>query len=161
MKAARPSKTESSDTVEGAPILTPFGFPAKLDTVCAEVLRRLLSGERLTSLDGVSEASTTRLTAHVFYLEDAYAWCIERIDKVNGCRDGRLTYIKEYFLSASVIAQAKARGSEQWCAKVKAARLKLRTNAAKAKRQAERANIAAAKRRQQSEQGSLFGGESA
>ena len=41
MKDARPSiKTESSATVQGAPIVSPFGFPAKLDTVCAEVLRR-------------------------------------------------------------------------------------------------------------------------
>lgn len=158
MKDARPSiKTESSATVEGALIVSPFGFPAKLDTVCAEVLRRLLSGERLTSLDAVGEASTTRLSAHVFYLEDAYAWCIERAEKAAGCKDGRVTYVAEYFLAPSVITQATALGAAQWCAKVRAARLKRRANAAKAKRLADRLNHAAAKRRHDAEQRALFG----
>lgn len=156
---ARPSfKTESSATVEGAPILSPFGFPAKLNTVCAEVLCRLLLGERLTGLAAVGEASTTRLAAHIFYLEDSYSWQVERIEKVAGCKDGRITYVAEYFLHPSVIAQAMARGAAQWCVKVKAARLKLRANAAKAKQQAERANRAAAKRRQDAEQRALFEG---
>jgi hypothetical protein len=159
MKDARPSiKTESSATVEGAPIVSPFGFPAKLDTVCAEVLRRLLSGERLTSLDAVGEASTTRLSAHVFYLEDGYGWRIERTEKAAGCTDGRVTYVAEYFLPPTVIAHAAARGAAQWCAKVRAARLKLRANAAKAKRQADLMNRAAAKRSHDAEQGALFEG---
>lgn len=159
MKDARPSiKTESSATVQGAPIVSPFGFPAKLDTVCAEVLRRLLSGERLTSLDAVGEASTTRLSAHVFYLGDSYAWPIESIDKAAGCKDGRVTYVSEYFLPPTVIAHAAARGAAQWCTKVRAARLKLRANAAKAKRQADRVNRAAAKRRHDAEQRALFEG---
>lgn len=162
MKDARPSiKTESSATVQGAPIVAPFGFPSKHDTVCAEVLRRLISGERLTGLDGVSEASTTRLSAHIFYLEEAYAWCIERVDKANGCKDGRVTFIKEYFLSPSVIAHAMARGAAQWCATVRIARLKLRANAAKARQQAKRANQAAAQRRQDAEQRALFDGGAA
>lgn len=159
MKDARPSiKTESSATVEGAPIVSPFGFPAKLDTVCAEVLRRLLSGERLTSLDAVGEASTTRLAAYVFYLEDGYGWRIERTEKAAGCTDGRVTYVAEYFLPPTVIAHAAARGAAQWCAKVRAARLKLRANAAKAKRQADLMNLAAAKRSHDAEQGTLFEG---
>ena len=158
MKDARPSiKTESSATVEGAPIVSPFGFPAKLDTVCAEVLRRLLSGERLTSLDAVGEASTTRLSAHVFYLEDGYGWRIERTEKAAGCKDGRVTYVSEYFLPPTVITHAAERGAAQWCAKVSAARLKLRANAAKAKRQADRMNRAAAKRSHDAEQGALSG----
>lgn len=154
---ARPSiAAESSATVQGAQIMAPWGFPAKYDAVCAEVLRRLLSGERLTGLDGVSEASTTRLSAHVFYLEDSYGWPIEKIDKANGCRDGRVTFVAEYFMPRTVISQAMARGAAQWCAKVKAARLKLRANAANAKRQADKANRAAAKRREQAEQRALF-----
>ncbi|MDD2975686.1 hypothetical protein [Aquabacterium sp.] len=157
MKDARPSiNTESSATAEGAPIVSPFGFPAKLDTVCAEVLRRLLSGERLTSLDAVGEASTTRLSAHVFYLGDSYAWPIESIDKAAGCKDGRVTYVSEYFLPPTVIAHAAERGAAQWCAKVRAARLKLRANAAKAKHRAELFNRVAAKRRQDAEQCELF-----
>ncbi|MDI1259588.1 hypothetical protein [Aquabacterium sp.] len=162
MKDARPNiKTESSATVQGAPIVMPFGFPAKLNTVCAEVLCRLLLGERLTGLGAVGEASTTRLAAHIFYLEDSYAWQIERIDKVAGCKDGRITYVAEYFLHQSVIAHAMGRDAAQWCAKVKAARLKLRANAAKAKQQAERANRATAKRRQDAEQRALFDGGTA
>jgi hypothetical protein len=159
MKDARPSiRTESSATVTGAPIVSPFGFPAKLDTVCAEVLRRLLSGERLTSLDAVGEASTTRLAAYVFYLEDGYGWRIERTEKAAGCKDGRVAYVSEYFLPPTVIAHADERGAAQWCAKVRAARLKLRANAAKAKRQADRVNRSTAKRRHDAEQRALFEG---
>lgn len=159
MKSARPSiEAESSATVQGASIVMPFGFPAKLDTVCAEVLCRLLMGERMTGIAAVGEASTTRLAAHIFYLEDSYSWQVERIEKVAGCKDGRITYVAEYFLHQSVIAQAMARGAAQWCIKVKAARLKLRANAANAKQQAERANRAAAKRRQDAEQRALFEG---
>ena len=73
MKDARPSiKAESSTTHQGARAAYHFSFPFEQDTVCAEVLCRLLCGERLTSLDAVGEASTTRLSAHVFYLEDGY-----------------------------------------------------------------------------------------
>lgn len=154
---ARPSITaESSATVQGVLIVATFSFPAKLDAVCAEVLCRLLSGERLTGLDAVSEASTTRLAAHVHYLKEAYACPIESIEKANGCKDGRVTFVSEYFMPRPVILQAMARGAAHWCTKVKAARLKLRANAANAKRQADKANRAAAKRRRQAEQRALF-----
>ncbi len=159
MKDAQPSiKAELGATVEGAPIVHHFSFPPKLDAVCSEVLCRLLCGERLTSLGAVSEASTTRLTAHVFYLKDAYGWHIERTEKAAGCKDGRVAYVTEYFLTASVITHAKEQGASNWCAKVKAARLKLRANAAEAKRQAALANRAAAKRRHAGEQRALFEG---
>lgn len=159
MKDARPSiKTESSATVEGAPIVSLSAFPAKLDSVRAEVLRRMLSGERLTGIDAVFDASTTRLSAVVFALSNAYQWPIKSASRATGCKDGRVTYVAEYFLPPTVIAHAAARGAAQWCAKVRAARLKLRTNAAKAKRQADMMNRATAKRRHDAEQGALFGG---
>lgn len=63
MKDAQPSiKAELGATVEGAPIVPCCRLPVRLNTVCAEVLSRLLSGERLTSLGAVGEASTTRLS---------------------------------------------------------------------------------------------------
>lgn len=159
MKDAQPSiKAELGAAAEGASILHHFSFPPKLDAVCSEVLCRLLCGERLTSLDAVGEASTTRLSAHVFYLEDCYGWHIERTEKAAGCKDGRVAYVTEYFLTASVITHAKEQGACTWCDKVKVARLKLRTNAAEAKRQAELANSAAAKRRHAGEQRALFEG---
>ncbi|UUZ67368.1 hypothetical protein LP416_21845 [Polaromonas sp. P2-4] len=110
--------------------------------MCAEVLARLLNHERLTSLDAVSEASTTRLSAVTFYLADSYGWPIEADDKAAGCRDGRVAWVSEYFLPAEVIAHAMAAGAADWCANVRAARRALRAKAAEARRKAERANAA-------------------
>lgn len=159
MKDARPSiKAESSDTHQGASIVPHFRLPRRLNTVCAEVLCRLLSGDRLTSLDAVFGASTTRLSAHVYRLKSDYGWPIESINKAAGCNDGRVSTVAEYFLPSSVIVQAIALGSVQWRIEVKAARLKLRAKKAEAKRQAELANLAAAKRRHASAQRNLFEG---
>lgn len=159
MKNAQPSiKAESSVTVQGDAIVPSFRLPVRLNTVGAEVLCRLLSGERLTSLGAVGEVSTTRLSGHVERLKKIYGWPIGTITKAAGCNDGRLAEVVEYFLPQGVIAQAVALGSAQWRTAVKAERLKLRANAAEAKRQAELANRAAAKRRHAGEQRALFEG---
>ena len=55
------NKAEQSTLTTGAPIIAAGGLPAKLATVTSEVLARLLSGERLTGLEAVHDASTTRL----------------------------------------------------------------------------------------------------
>lgn len=68
MKTPDTTKAVSSATRQGAQIIGPGGLPAKLNTVTAEVLARLLNYERLTSLDAVFEASTTRLSAVTFYI---------------------------------------------------------------------------------------------
>ena len=88
MKTPDTTKAVSSATRQGAQIIGPGGLPAKLNTVTAEVLARLLNYERLTSLDAVDEASTTRLSAVTFYLSEKYGWPIEVVDKAAGCRDG-------------------------------------------------------------------------
>jgi hypothetical protein len=139
-KSARPGKAESSTTRQGAQINTHGGFPPRLASVCAEVLARFLNHERLTSLDAVAEASTTRLSAVVHYLEKEHGWCIESIDKAAGCSDGRVAWVSVYYLSAETVILAMAAGAGQWCASVRAARRKQRNKAAEARRSAERLN---------------------
>jgi hypothetical protein len=158
MKNARPTKAESSVTRQGAQIIAPGGLPAKLNTVTAEVLCRLLNHERLTSLDAVSEASTTRLSAVTFYLCEAYGWAIEATDKAAGCRDGRVAWVSEYWLPAETIARAMAAGAGEWCTSVRAARRARRAHAARARREADRANAARRARREHPGQGGLFEG---
>lgn len=131
-------------------------FPRRTNTVTAEVLARLLNYERLTSLDAVSEASTTRLSAVTHYLGKEYGWPIEADDKAAGCRDGRVAWVAEYFLAPDIIARVMAAGAGVWCAKVRAARRARRTQAAQARRNAERANASRSARRSHPGQPGLF-----
>ena len=124
----------------------------------AEVLARLLNYERLTSLDAVDEASTTRLSAVTFYLAKKYDWPIEAVDKAAGCRDGRIAWVAEYFIAPEVVARAMAAGAGDWCGKVRTARRARRAHAAQARRDAERANAARKTRRHQPGQQGLFEG---
>ena len=143
MKNARPIKDEASAADQGAPIVNPGSLPVRRATVTAEVLARLLAGERMTGLDAVTCASTTRLSAVVHYLQTDYGWTIERTDRAAGCRDGRMAWVRVYWLAPEVIAQAGAAGATGaagWCSEVRTARLHLRTKAAHARRAAERAN---------------------
>lgn len=137
-----PNRTKAieSATNQGAHIIAPGDFPVKPATVCAEVLARLLNGERLTSIDAVSEASTTRLAAVVHYLGESYRWNIQGDDKATGCRDGRVSWVKEYYLAPEAIANAMQAGAACWCAQVRTARRVLRTKAAQALREANRLN---------------------
>lgn len=158
MKTPDTTKAESSATRQGAQIIGPGGLPAKLNTVTAEVLARLLNYERLTSLDAVDEASTTRLSAVTFYLAKKYGWPIEAVDKAAGCRDGRVAWVAEYFIAPEVVARAMAAGAGDWCGKVRTARRARRAHAAQARRDAERANAARKTRRHQPGQQGLFEG---
>ena len=142
MKTPDPTKAESSALTTGAPIIAAGGLPAKLATVTSEVLARLLSGERLTGLEAVHDASTTRLAAFIHYLETAYGWTVERKEKVIGCKDGRVAFVSEYWIDPQVISLAMAANAVAWCAYVRAARSALRAKAAEARRQANRANAA-------------------
>jgi hypothetical protein len=54
------------------------GFPSRHNTVTAEVLCRLISGENLTGMDAVFGCSTTRLAAVIHYLTEKYGWSIAR-----------------------------------------------------------------------------------
>ena len=156
MKTPDTTKAVSSATRQGAQIIGPGGLPAKLNTVTAEVLARLLNYERLTSLDAVDEASTTRLSAVTFYLAEKYGWPIEAVDKAAGCRDGRVAWVAEYLLDPEIVARAMATGAGDWCAKVRAARRARRAHAAQARREAERANAARSARRHHPGQQGLF-----
>ena len=100
------------------------------------MLARLLAGERLTSLDTVYVASTTRLGAVVFYLANDYGWQIQSIDKSAGCNDGRVAWVSEYFMPAEIIARAMAAGAGEWCVKIRAARNNRRAHAVQARREA-------------------------
>ena len=156
MKTPDTTKAVSSATRQGAQIIGPGGLPAKLNTVTAEVLARLLNYERLTSLDAVFEASTTRLSAVAHYLARQYGWEIEAVDKAAGCRDGRVAWVAEYFLDPEIVARAMATGAGDWCAKVRAARRARSAHAAQAQRDAERANAARKTRRHHPGQQGLF-----
>ena len=160
MKNARPIKSGASAPGTGAAIVAPGSLPRRTNTVIAEVLSRTLSGHALTGMAGVLDASTTRLAAHIGDIERRYGWTFDRRDKVNGCRDGRLVTIVEYWLAPEAIEAAMACGAAPWCKSVQAARRELRANADQAKLQAARANAAAVQRRRASSapgQADLFG----
>jgi len=139
MKTPDPTKAESS-APNSANSMALGKMPKRVNTVKAEVLERMLSGERLTGLDAVNEASTTRLAAVVHALHRDYGWSVEREDKAAGCRDGRIAWIREYFLSDQTIAAAMNAGAAEWCASVRAARMARRADAAEARRVAARVN---------------------
>jgi len=141
MTDARPTKAESSVTRQGAQIITPGRLPVRQNTVTAEVLCRFLSYERLTGIEAVTEASTTRLAAYVDYLK-GYGWTTETVSKATGCRDGRVATISEYWLPADTIAAAMDAGAGAWCDGVRIARKALRAKAAQARREAELTNAA-------------------
>lgn len=156
MKTPEPSEENPSATWQGAQIINPGEFPAKLNTVTAEVLERMLNQQRLTSLDGVSEASTTRLSAVTHYLAKKYGWAIEVHTKAVGCGDGRVAWVAEYFLAPETIACAMAAGAGIWCEQVRAARRARRALSVQARRIAERANSSRSAGRSQPGQQSLF-----
>lgn len=139
----------------------PGRLPARLDTVIAEILSRLLEGERLTGMEGVYAASTTRLAAVIHDLENNHTWTVERDEIANDCNDGRTTTITRYWLDSQAIEQARNAGADGWCAQVKAARAALRRKAAEAVQEAQRQNQRAthrAARRAAPGQADLFSG---
>lgn len=119
-------------TAGASGVVPPLVFPRKHAGVTAEVLRRFLAGERLTSLDAVAGASTTRLAAVAHYLTSAYGWPIESKDKAVGCRDGRTAHVSEYYLAPLTIQRAAGVGAADWCASVRAARALQRARVATA-----------------------------
>ncbi|MCZ2103091.1 MAG: hypothetical protein OZ923_03190 [Comamonadaceae bacterium] len=120
-------------------------LPKRQNTVIAEILRRLLDGEHVTSITGVFEASTTRLGAVVFSLRKCHGWQCEKQDKAAGCKDGRIAWIAEYRLSPLQRAAAvQCPDVSQWCRQVREARAKRRTQAAQAAHRAALLNQARA-----------------
>ena len=161
MKKAPAATKVTTSAGGGADFTTPGRLPLKQDTVTAEVLARLLNGERLTSLAAVHETSTTRLGAVKFSLEETHGWSIRATDKAAGCNDGRLAWIVEYHLHPEAIEKAMAAGAGAWCDGVRKARLERRRKAAQAIREAERVNEARRNQRYRPGQRNLFEGPAA
>ena len=158
MKKAPDTTKAASSAPDTAQFTVPGNLPQRKNTVTADVLARLLNYERLTSLDGVYEAGTTRLSAVAFYLDERWGWAIQTTDKATGCNDGRVAWIVEYHLHPDAIAQAMQEGAEAWCAKVRKARLERRKKAAQAEREAARFNAARRTAHRFTGQSSLFEG---
>ena len=87
-------------------------FPKRLNTVRATVLARMLSGEQLTAMDGVFDASTTRLASDVHVLRRRLGWDVITDEVQASTADGRIADIARYSLSPAVIAAARATGAE-------------------------------------------------
>lgn len=115
-------------------------FPSMHTSVTAEVLERLLDRQRLTSIDAVAGASTTRLAAYVHYLSRTYGWPIASQEKAVPCRDGRVAWVSEYHLPAAVVERAMTAGGAAWCDLVRAARAAQRSDASDAAQRARQAN---------------------
>lgn len=159
MKTPTTTEVMTSEALAGGSILAGT-LPPKLDSLAAEVLVHLLRRDRMTGLEAVFDAGTTRLSARIHYLAKKYGWPVQTSPKVASCKDGRIAHIVEYFLLPSTIADAMSKGAAAWCAEVRAARLKLRSKAAEAKRRADAIN-AAHKKRRDDRQADLFGGPAA
>lgn len=129
MQSAHPIDDKAGAPGTGSEIVAPGTFPVKLNTACAEVLSRMLRGETLTGMEAVFNAGTTRLAAHIGYLEGKYGWRFTRREKVHACTDGRNVTIMTYRLEIDTILLAQEQGAESWCAEVRTARAALRNGA--------------------------------
>ena len=160
-KRPTPQVAESS-ALDDIDFTKPGSLPQRTNTVTADVLAKLLAYERLTGMESVFGSSTTRLGAFVWSLQEKYGWAIERWDKAQGCNDGRVAEVREYWLNPEAVAAAMAGGAGEWCNRVRAARCKLRKQAPKALRDAQRLNLSRTARRYQAvhpNQFALFAGE--
>lgn len=101
-------------------------FPSKHNSVTADVLVRLIQGEKLTSMDAVFAASTTRLASKIHVLRHKNGWDVLSIPSVIHTVDGRFAEVSEYSLSAASIEAAMAVGGTQFCESVRVARDRLR-----------------------------------
>lgn len=155
----QPAKTHTKDTLDFIATKRLIGtFPTRHNTVTADVLSSLLNGENLTGMDAVFKASTTRLSAVIFYLNEAYGWAIDHVDRDVGTNDGRVAVIRAYYLPRATIRRAFDAGALEFCRSVKEARAKTRTHAPKATAEAAKRNAARAAAKFNPHQGSLFSG---
>jgi hypothetical protein len=115
-------------------------FPMKINTIRADVLADLLDAQALKGMTSVLAQSTTRLSAVIHILGEKYHWPISRREVVDGTRDGRVSFVTEYWLEPAVIAAAVDQGAREWILSVRSARAHLRTRARRCKAIAERVN---------------------
>lgn len=156
--ARRPEKIEAAGAQGDTAIVGTF--MARRNTVRAEILARLLNGERLTGLDAVTGCSTTRLAPVIHALRTMYGWSIDSHEHDVGCRDGRVSEVAAYFMSHQNILSAFNAGASDFIKSVFEQRKARRKQAPKARREAERRNTARALARQRHHpwQGDLFQG---
>lgn len=93
-------------------------FPKRLDTVRATVLARMLKGELMTAMDGVFDASTTRLASDVHVLRRKLGWGVITDEVQVPTADGRIADVARYSLPAEVVAAAMAAGAEAFISAV-------------------------------------------
>ena len=101
-------------------------FPKQRNTVTAEVLAQLLDGKRISGMDAVFAANTTRLAATIHHLIHEHLWDIGNTDEVIQTNDGRVTEIRRYHLNHNIIAAAMQVGAREFCESVSEARKNLR-----------------------------------
>lgn len=101
-------------------------YPSKCNSVTAEVLARLIQGEKLTSMDAVFAASTTRLAPKIHMLKHKYGWEILSTPSIIHTIDGHVTEVSVYTLFAATITSAMAGAGAQFCESVRVARDRLR-----------------------------------
>lgn len=139
MKTPTPSDELKAGALDSAII---GHFPERRNTLQAEVLARLLTGERLTGLDAVAGLNTTRLASAVHIMRSKFGWPIKSREFSVGCGDGRVERVCEYFMQPETISAAMATGAGQFIDDVLAQRAALRQDAPKAKREAALRNSA-------------------
>ena len=155
----QPAKTLTKYATDSIASASNIGaFPARHNTVTAEILCRLLRGEHLTGMEAVFCASTTRLAAVIDYLEKAYCWAIDRVDIDVGTKDGRVVAIRDYFLPRAAIRRAFDADALKFCRSVTSERAKLRAGANTVKAVAKRRNAARLASRIDPRQMTLIGG---
>lgn len=119
---------------------TPGTFPLKTNTIHADVLADLLDSQALKGMGCVVSQSTTRLSAVIHILGEKYRWPISRREVVDGTKDGRVSFVTEYWIEQDAIAAAFEQGAREWILSVRSARAHLRTRARRCKAIAERIN---------------------
>ena len=117
-----------------------FILPSLKNTVQAAVLAAMLDGRALTGIDAVYGEHTTRLSAVIYRLEKHFGWHIARRDIAVGTTDGRVAWVRAYWLSQDTRAAAFDAGARQWVEGVKHARTRLRKTAPKRTAEAARIN---------------------
>ena len=103
-------------------------FPKQRNTVTAEVLVQLLKGGRISGMDAVFAANTTRLAATIHSLIHVHLWDISHTDEKIQTSDGRMTEIRIYHLSRQIITAAMQVGGREFCESVTEARKSLRSS---------------------------------
>lgn len=72
----------------------------------------MLKGEQLTAMDGVFDASTTRLASDVHVLRRTFGWDVVTDEVQVSTADGRVATVARYRIPPDVMAAAQAAGAQ-------------------------------------------------